>query len=117
MHCPYCHGWEVRDHPVGILASGPRAVHQALLFRQLTADVTLFLHTAASPSDEQRDQLTARDITVVEGEVESLEITDGHLPRIHRLALVVCRCGVEAAVVGWDSRMGVERLGRAVSGP
>src|ERR671921_123670 len=45
LHCPYCHGWEVRDQPVGILASGPMAVHQALLFRQLTEDVTLFLHT------------------------------------------------------------------------
>src|SRR5215203_4401064 len=39
LHCPYCHGWKVQDQPVGILASGPMAVHQALLFRQLTADL------------------------------------------------------------------------------
>src|SRR5919197_239884 len=36
LHCPYCHGWEFRDQPVGVLATGPRAVHQALLFRQWT---------------------------------------------------------------------------------
>jgi thioredoxin reductase len=36
LHCPYCHGWEVRDQRIGILATGPGAVHQALLFRQLS---------------------------------------------------------------------------------
>src|SRR5690606_26778040 len=34
VHCPYCHGWEVRDRAIGVLASGPMSVHQALLFRQ-----------------------------------------------------------------------------------
>src|SRR3954469_9324678 len=44
LHCPYCHGWEVRDRAVGVLACGPMAVHQVLLFRQLSADVPLFVH-------------------------------------------------------------------------
>ena len=47
LHCPYCHGWEVRDQAIGVLATGPMAVHQALLFRQLSDDVVLFLHTGA----------------------------------------------------------------------
>jgi thioredoxin reductase len=34
VHCPYCHGWEVQDEPIGVLAVGPASVHQALLFRQ-----------------------------------------------------------------------------------
>ena len=42
LHCPYCHGWEVRDQAIGVLATGPMSVHQALLFRQLSADVTFF---------------------------------------------------------------------------
>ena len=46
VHCPYCHGWEVRDKRVGILATGPGAVHQALLFRQLSPHVTVLAHTA-----------------------------------------------------------------------
>jgi thioredoxin reductase len=79
LHCPYCHGWEVRDRPVGILASGPMAVHQALLFRQLTADLTLFLHTAPRPTDEEAEQLAARGIAVVEGEVASLEVQEDRL--------------------------------------
>ena len=42
LHCPYCHGWEVRDRAIGVLATTARSMHQALLFRQLSADVTYF---------------------------------------------------------------------------
>ncbi|MEU2429063.1 NAD(P)/FAD-dependent oxidoreductase [Streptomyces sp. NPDC007861] len=76
LHCPYCHGWEVRDAPIGVLATGPWAAHQALLFRQWSPDVIVFLHTAGDPTDEQWEQLAARDIAVVDGEVVGLD-TDG----------------------------------------
>jgi thioredoxin reductase len=79
LHCPYCHGWEVRDRQIGVLASGPMAVHQALLFRQLTADLTLFVHTAPEPTDEEAEQLAALGVTVVEGEVASLEVHEDRL--------------------------------------
>ena len=79
LHCPYCHGWEFRDHAIGVLATGPMAVHQALLFRQWSAEVTLFVHTADAPSDEQRDQLAARGIVVVDGEVAAVEVSDDRL--------------------------------------
>ena len=73
LHCPYCHGWEVRDQRIGILATGPTAVHQALLFRQLSPHVTLLQHTGPVPDDQQRKLLTARGITVTEGPVEEIE--------------------------------------------
>ena len=79
VHCPYCHGWEVRDQAVGVLGTGPMAVHQALLFRQLTSDVVLFTHTGPSLNDEQAEQLAARDIRVASGRVAGLEVTDDHL--------------------------------------
>ena len=66
LHCPYCHGWEVRDQAIGVLATGPMSVHQALLFRQLSDDVMLFAHTAPAPADEEAEQLAARGIAVVE---------------------------------------------------
>jgi thioredoxin reductase len=78
LHCPYCHGWEVRDRPVGVLG-GPMGVHQALMWRQWTGDVTLFQHTGPAPTDEERKQLAARDIAVVTGVVQGLEVTDGRL--------------------------------------
>ncbi|TDB78003.1 methyltransferase domain-containing protein [Micromonospora sp. KC721] len=85
LHCPYCHGWEVRDQAVGVLASGPTAVHQALLFRQLTDDVVLFTHTGPALTPEQAEQLAARGVRVVEGEVTAVEVTDDRLTGV-RLA-------------------------------
>ncbi|GAA2880769.1 NAD(P)/FAD-dependent oxidoreductase [Pseudonocardia halophobica] len=79
LHCPYCHGWEVRDRAIGVLATGPMSVHQVLLFRQWSADVTFFTHTAAPLTDEVAEQLAARDIAVVEGPVESLDVVDDRL--------------------------------------
>jgi thioredoxin reductase len=79
VHCPYCHGWEVRDQPIGVLSTGPFAVHQALLFHQWSRDVTLFLHTGPDPSAEEWEQLAALDITVVDGEVAGLEVADDRL--------------------------------------
>jgi thioredoxin reductase len=73
LHCPYCHGWEVRDQRIGILATGPAAVHQALLFSQLSAHVTLLQHTGPKPTGEQREQLDARGIAVTDGPVEAVE--------------------------------------------
>ncbi|WP_119293278.1 NAD(P)/FAD-dependent oxidoreductase [Streptomyces sp. YIM 130001] len=73
LHCPYCHGWEVRDRAIGVLATGPMSVHQALLLRQWSQDVTYFPHTGAEPDAEQAEQLAARGIRIVRGEVTALE--------------------------------------------
>jgi thioredoxin reductase len=79
LHCPYCHGWEVRDQRVGILATGPAALHQAQLFRQLTDQVTVLTHTGPEPAGDDLDALTARDIAVVSGEVTSLVVAEDRL--------------------------------------
>ncbi|MEU5940378.1 FAD-dependent oxidoreductase [Micromonospora sp. NPDC047548] len=79
LHCPYCHGWEARDQAVGVLATGPTATHLALLFRQLTDDVVVFTHTGPPLPDDQAEQLAARGVTVVAGEVTALELSDDRL--------------------------------------
>ena len=74
LHCPYCHGWEVRDKAIGILATDMgMAMHQALLWRQWSTDITLFLHTAGTPDDIQAEQLAARGIRTVAGGVTGVE--------------------------------------------
>jgi thioredoxin reductase len=78
LHCPYCHGWEVRDRAIGILG-GPFGVHAALLWRQWSDDVTLFRHTGPEPTADEREQLSARGVRVVEGQVAALEIGEGRL--------------------------------------
>ncbi len=79
LHCPYCHGWEVRDQPVGVLAGSPLAVHQALMWRQWTENVTLFLNDADEPTAEEYEQLAARGIAVIDGGVAGLEVQDDRL--------------------------------------
>ncbi|WP_433181414.1 NAD(P)/FAD-dependent oxidoreductase [Actinoallomurus sp. CA-150999] len=79
VHCPYCHGWEIRGRAIGVLAGGPMAIHQALLFRQWTDDLMLLTHTTTMPTPDQLEQLVARGIQVVPGVVERLEITDDRL--------------------------------------
>ncbi|MCW2698048.1 MAG: thioredoxin reductase [Modestobacter sp.] len=79
LHCPYCHGFEVRDQPIGVLGTGATAVFQALLWRQWSADVVLFRHTAPAPSDAELEQLAARGVPVVPGTVAGLETAGGRL--------------------------------------
>ncbi|MGH3516689.1 MAG: NAD(P)/FAD-dependent oxidoreductase, partial [Haloechinothrix sp.] len=82
LHCPYCHGWEVRKQRIGVLGTNARSVHQALLFRQLSDDVTLFLHTMPDPGEETWDQLAALDIRVVIGVVDRLRAENDVLKAI-----------------------------------
>jgi thioredoxin reductase len=79
LHCPYCHGWEVRGRKLGVLGTGAMSVHQTLLFRQLSDNVTLFLHEMPEPSENEWLQLAALNVSVVQGIVRRLVIEDGTL--------------------------------------
>jgi len=78
LHCPYCHGWEVRDQPLGVLGTDPAAVLHAQLVRQWSDDVIYFAHTH-DPSADQRTELEARGVRVVPGEVARLVVENDHL--------------------------------------
>ena len=76
--CPYCHGYEVRDQPLGVLGGAPDAVQHAQLIRQWSSDVVFFPHTGTVTAD-QREHLAARAIGVVEGTVTRLVVADDRL--------------------------------------
>ncbi|MFJ8717365.1 NAD(P)/FAD-dependent oxidoreductase [Streptomyces violaceus] len=81
LHCPFCHGWEVRDQPFGVLGTAPTSVHQALMVSQWSKDVRFFLHTVAEEelSDEDLRRLAAAGVDVVPGEVAGLVVEDDRL--------------------------------------
>ncbi len=79
LHCPYCHGWEVRDRAIGILATSPLAAEASLLWRQLSADVTLFRHTGPALDDAQDQRLAARGVRVIDGRVLAVDVHDDRL--------------------------------------
>jgi len=76
--CPYCHGYEVRDQPLGVLGSGPKSVHQALLLSQWSPDVLLFAD-GIELTDTDRAKLAARDVKIVDGAVTGLVVEAGRL--------------------------------------
>lgn len=78
LHCPYCHGHEVRDQRLGLLGGTPGSVEHALLLRQWSDDVVYFAHTGA-PTAPEREQLLARAVGVVEGAVTRLVVEDDAL--------------------------------------
>ncbi|WP_063053961.1 NAD(P)/FAD-dependent oxidoreductase [Nocardia arthritidis] len=80
LHCPYCHGYEVRDQPIGVLGGVQpgalaRAVHLALLLPQWSDDVVFFPNTMPL-SESDRARLDARGVRLIEGEVARFVVDD-----------------------------------------
>lgn len=67
LHCPYCHGWEVRDQRIAVLGTTPMAGHQGLLFRQLSDDVVLVLHDGVELPDAELEKMSAIGVRIVAG--------------------------------------------------
>jgi thioredoxin reductase len=78
LHCPYCHGWEVRDRPLGVVGSVAGAAEHALLLRQWSEDIVFFSHRHPASADEQ-EALSARGIQVVDGLITRLVVEDDRL--------------------------------------
>ena len=82
LHCPYCHGHEVRDEPLAVLAGAPSTTAESLahahLVRQWSDDLVFFAN-GATLTAAQREQLVARAIGVVDEPVAGLAVDDDHL--------------------------------------
>ncbi len=78
LHCPYCHGYEVRDEPLGVLGGTPEALAHAHLVRQWSDDVVFFTN-GTTLTAAQREQLVARAIGIVDAPVVSLVVEDDHV--------------------------------------
>lgn len=81
VHCPYCHGWEIRDQRIGLIATGPMSAMQALLFHQWS-DRMWSLPNGIEFPDDQLEQLVGVGITVVPGPVAAVEVTEDRLSGI-----------------------------------
>lgn len=92
LHCPYCHGWEVADRRLGVLATSPASIHLIELARQWSSDVTAFTALAEPLAAEVTARVVARGIRIVSSPVRSA-VSDGE-----RLVGLVDADGVEHAV-------------------
>jgi thioredoxin reductase len=78
LHCPYCHGYEVRDRQLGVIGGSPGAVRYAQIVRQWSHDLVYFTPPDTLTTTE-RSELVARGIGVVEGTIAQLVIDDDQL--------------------------------------
>lgn len=72
LHCPYCHGWEVADRRLGVLATSPGALDQVQLLRQWSAHITLFSADLGALESATAQRLQSRDIRIVTSRVTGI---------------------------------------------
>lgn len=82
IHCPYCHGYEVKNEKTGILANGNVAYHYAQLIRNLTKDLTIFTNGKAEFTQEQQNKLTRHNIPIIEKEIACIKHENGNVREI-----------------------------------
>lgn len=129
--CPYCHGWEVRERRLGVLASSPMSAHQAVLARQWSSHLTVLATEGAGLDDDTRRRLEARDVHFVdspvveavsaEGRLRGLRTADGSLHELDALLVGALPCprdgfleplGVVRAESPVGSFLRVDEMGR-----
>lgn len=81
LHCPYCHGWEVRDRRLGVIGGTADAQAYAQIVRQWSTDVVYFTPPGLL-TDEERTRLVARAIGLVEGDVAEVVVTDDRVSAV-----------------------------------
>ncbi|MGE0778914.1 NAD(P)/FAD-dependent oxidoreductase [Mycolicibacterium sp.] len=82
FHCPFCHGWEVRDRPLAVLANGERAAHLALLLSGWSDDIVVLTNGPADLTADDVYRLTAAGIAIDERVVTELVADDGELAAV-----------------------------------
>jgi thioredoxin reductase len=82
VHCPYCHGYEIRNERTGILGNGEYGFEFSALISNWTKDLTLFTNGPSTLTAEQTAKIKSHHIKIVENEIGKLEHTDGHLQHI-----------------------------------
>jgi thioredoxin reductase len=82
IHCPYCHGYEVKEIKTAIMANGDAAYHYCVLLLQWTKNLTVFTNGKSALTQEQQDKIKAHNIEIIETEIDFLNQTAGQLESI-----------------------------------
>ncbi len=82
LHCPYCHGYEVRNEKTGIMGNGEYGFEFSKLISNWTKDLTLYTNGKSTLTEDQTDKLKSHNIQISETEIEKLEHTNGYIQNI-----------------------------------
>ncbi len=107
IHCPFCHGFEVRDRRIVQIVTHPMGLHPAGLFRQLSARFTLVLHESVHADNAEVGAMRAAGVDVVDGRVRSVVTgDDGHIAAVELTGGE--RIDADAVVIGTRFRVRAE---------
>jgi thioredoxin reductase/SAM-dependent methyltransferase len=76
VHCPFCHGWEVRDRPLVVIGTNGLGGHAAQVFHTLSDDITVVVHDGAPPTEAEAADLAALGVVVRSGPVSEVVVDD-----------------------------------------
>jgi thioredoxin reductase len=93
FHCPFCHGWEVRDQPVCVLGRDAAGMQRALLLRAWSDDVTLLADGPADLQADERARLRAVGVAIDERPVAALRGAGATLTAVAFADGTERRCG------------------------
>ncbi|GAO44526.1 NAD(P)/FAD-dependent oxidoreductase [Flavihumibacter petaseus] len=79
LHCPYCHGYEVRRQPTGILANGDTAYELASLISNWTSELTIFTNGNSTLTQHQLNQLEKHQIGIDGKHIQALDHHNGFI--------------------------------------
>ncbi|MBM1106244.1 NAD(P)/FAD-dependent oxidoreductase [Aurantibacter crassamenti] len=82
VHCPYCHGYEIRNKKTGIIANGDKAIHLASLVNNLTKDLTILTLGKAEFNEEQLLKLKKYNITIIEKDILEIVHVNGKIKNV-----------------------------------
>jgi thioredoxin reductase len=82
IHCPYCHGYEVKNEKTGILGNGDYGFEFSRLVNHWTKDLTLYTNGKSTLTTEQTDKLRKNKISVVEDGIDFFEHINGKIQNI-----------------------------------
>lgn len=131
LHCPYCHGWEVRGRRLGVLATSAFGLHQVQMVRQLSDDVVLFLPSDVPLAETDERRLSARNVRIVRTAVEEIlgegrdisgaRLADGSIEQIEAVFTIgtpvlhdgfLDGLGLQRTDGPWGSFLTVDEFGR-----
>lgn len=82
LHCPYCHGYEVKNEVTGILAKGEVAYEFSKMILNLTKNLTLFTNGKSGFTEDQKEKLNQHMIHINENEIEKIQHEKGQIQKI-----------------------------------
>lgn len=82
LHCPYCHGYEVRHQNTGILGNGEMGFELCRLISNWTDKLTLYTNGKSTLTLSQTEKIKSHDIEIVEKEIAMLAHTNGQIQNI-----------------------------------